>query len=63
MTFDIDIDVDGPSDADFRAVAERYARNQFRRDIKNSFWRQMLAVLGLYNEPNAAGVRRRHTKA
>jgi hypothetical protein len=49
---DIDIDINGASDADFQVVANRYAANQFRRDVKDSAWKHFLALLGLYNAPN-----------
>ena len=50
--FDIDIDTRGASDADIQVVADRYAANQFRRDIRDSGWRRFMSLLGLYNAPN-----------
>lgn len=47
VTFDIDIDPNGPSEADFEAVAERYARNRAHHDERDSKLRRLLSFFGL----------------
>ena len=58
VTFDIPINPDGPSDADFRIAAERYVRNRVRIQHKDSAWFRVLAVFGLFHQPEAKSARK-----